>query len=75
MKNIAMNLTARIIMVLTLVLYPLFAGVALPWAWYDSLGSWGHTSLASWREGWVIYRPDQLRHLWAELRSPLNRPL
>lgn len=58
--------------VLTILLYAPLALLALPWALFDSLGSWGHTTFRGWVEGWAIYSKDSFIDLWRQLTKPVR---
>lgn len=72
MKHIALDIVGRIFMVLAALLYPIFALVALPWAWLDSIGAFGFTTMESWKEGWKLYSFESLRSLWSALFQPIR---
>lgn len=71
-KPVAKDISRRAFMVLFTLLYPFFAVVALPWAYLDSIGSWGYTTFESWKEGWGLYGSDSLKSFWHELTKPIG---
>jgi hypothetical protein len=72
LKRIAYDLALRLVIITTFIFYPLLALLALPWAWFDSLDSWGYTTLESWRAGWNLYSRDSLIEAWRELIKPIG---
>ena len=71
--NILRDIAGRILMVLVALLYPICAILALPWAFIDSLGSWGYTTMAGWKDGWELYSRESLRSFFAALFAPFGR--
>lgn len=73
MKKIALDILGRLVMVAVFFTYPVFWILALPWAYLDSIGNWGYTTFASWKEAWKMYSPDGIRQFLRSLFAPLGK--
>ena len=72
LKRISADIAGRIFMLVVMFTYPLFAIVALPWAWLASIDVWGHTAMEDWKEGWSLYSPTSLKSAWDALVEPIR---
>lgn len=64
MKRILQTTARAVFAALVFLLYPIVALPALPWALFDTAGTWGHTTFKSWKEGFIgLYSLDSLKAL------------
>ena len=73
-RLVALDILFRMFLIGILLTHWFFALLALPWAWLDSIGSLGWTTMKDWRAGWRLYSCESLREGFAELVKPLGVP-
>lgn len=71
-KVVAKRSVLLLVAILILLIQPVVAILALPWAWLTSLGDWGYTPFEEWKDDWEVWSLSSFKDLWRHLTKPLR---